>query len=277
MDPQGVYWIKQFVWLFLLPPNGLLMLALIGAVMAGWSARHYRLGALTSVISLVLFYLLMTPAVSQRLMTEVEYGVGDMLDEPAARALMASDRPPQAIVILGGGSHFDMRERPRPEVPSGNTQNRIIHGAQLARWTSLPVLTSGGQPSGLATSEATIMARALFDRYGVRARWIEGQSLDTTGNAQLSAPILQGAAVSRILLVTEAFHMRRARAEFERAGLEVIPAPHAWLAGRGAPPPSTWMPLPDSVARSVLAMHEMVGYGWFLLRGVMDRFESQSR
>lgn len=277
MDPERLYWLKQFIWVFLLPPNGFLVLALIGVVMAGWSRRHYRFGAVVSITALLLFYLVMTPAVSQKLMAFVEHGVGDSLDEEAARALMAGPQPPQAIVILGSGSLFDARERPLPETPSGHAWQRIVHGARLARWTSLPVLTTGGRPAGQPVSEGTIMARSLLDLFGVPVRWIEGESFDTTGNAVLSAPVLKGAGVTRVLLVTEAFHMRRARSEFEAAGIQVVPAPHAWRSQRGLPLANTWMPTDASVSRASLAIHEIVGQGWYAARRAIMRMNDVVR
>ena len=47
---------------------------------------------------------------------------------------------------------------------------------------------------------------------------------------------LEAAGVRRILLVTHAMHMKRARDAFEAAGLEVVPAPTAWLGGGEAVP-----------------------------------------
>ena len=271
MDPQTALEIKRFIWLFLLPPNGLLLLAFVGVVLAGWSRRHYRFGAVTSLVSLLSFYLLMTPAVSQQIMAQVEYGVGDSLDEKAVKALLAGREPPQAIVVLAGGSLFDTRERPEAETPSGSSLSRLAYAARLARWTALPILTSGGRASGTPGAEATVMARAMLELFNLPVRWIEGDSLDTTGNAKSSVPILQAAGITRILLVTEAFHMRRARAEFEAAGLDVTPAPHGWLSQRGLALSSTWMPTPESVSRSVLAIHEIVGYGWYALRRFVAR------
>jgi uncharacterized SAM-binding protein YcdF (DUF218 family) len=57
------------------------------------------------------------------------------------------------------------------------------------------------------------------------AMLLEGQSRTTTENAADTARLLQARGIRKILLVTSALHMRRARGLFERAGFEVVPAP----------------------------------------------------
>ena len=64
-------------------------------------------------------------------------------------------------------------------------------------------------------------------------KWVESRSLDTRENAARSAEILLPAGARRIVLVTHAAHMRRSVEAFERAGFTVIPAPTAFLLGRG--------------------------------------------
>ncbi len=57
------------------------------------------------------------------------------------------------------------------------------------------------------------------------AMLLEDRRLTTGENARLTAALLRPQGVDTVILVTSALHMRRARAEFELAGLKVIPAP----------------------------------------------------
>jgi uncharacterized SAM-binding protein YcdF (DUF218 family) len=54
---------------------------------------------------------------------------------------------------------------------------------------------------------------------------LESASRDTETNAALSRDALAAQGVRRVILVTSALHMQRARRTFEKAGLAVIPAP----------------------------------------------------
>ena len=68
-----------------------------------------------------------------------------------------------------------------------------------------------------------------------------------------------------MILVTSALHMRRARAEFERAGLKVIPAPTDFEALGRTTEPRDWLPSADALDGSGRAFKEWVGY-WMLGR-----------
>lgn len=89
------------------------------------------------------------------------------------------------------------------------------------------------------------MAEILEGEFGVPVRWREELSRDTADNARFSAVMLKAAGISRIVLVTQAFHMPRAVALFEAAGLQVVAAPPAsGLASTGRPNGSISFPAP---------------------------------
>ncbi|MGH1360923.1 MAG: YdcF family protein [Burkholderiaceae bacterium] len=261
MDASVAYWVKQAIWLFILPPNGLITLAFLASV--GAVVGRYRAGAGLAAICLAVFGLMMTPAVSQLMMQWVEKGVGPALTEQTAKQLLSGANPPEAIVILGGGQMSDAREQPHQQRLSSHTLMRVLHGARVARWTGLSVLVSGGRPDGSPVAEATIMARVLSEELGLKAQWVEDKSFDTVENARLSARQLSQVGIQKIILVTEAFHMHRARAAFERAGMQVVTAPHGFQSELGVPLRNTWLPGPESVERASLAIHEVVGRWWY--------------
>jgi uncharacterized SAM-binding protein YcdF (DUF218 family) len=68
----------------------------------------------------------------------------------------------------------------------------------------------------------------------------------------------------RILLVTSAFHMRRAQRLFERQGLKVVPFPVDFqVRGQWAGPiwrdPTQWLPTAAALDGSSLALRESIG------------------
>ncbi len=165
----------------------------------------------------------------------------------------------QAIVILAGGRRHYAPEYEGGETVNSRTLERMRYGALLARHSGLPVLVSGGMPTG-QRPEATLMSEVMAQEFGVPVRWAEGESRDTRENARLAAEDLRAAGITRIALVTHAAHMRRASAEFGAQGLEVIPAPTAWLAN-DEPPDFGINVLPNAASANAgwFVWHEWVG------------------
>lgn len=242
----ALFWSKKLVSLLLLPPLAPLLLTAAGLLML---RRHPRGGlALAWLGVLTSFALASSPPVGW---------LAQRLEAPAPVAL-GERTGAQAIVILGGG-----KRRHAPEF-GGETINRLTlervrYGARLARETGLPVLVSGGAPSG-DSAEADLMKAALEQEFRIPVRWAERASRDTRENALFSAVQLKAAGIERVLLVTHAIHMARAEAEFAAQGLEVIPAPTAWLSG---PDPAeldlSVLPNAGTAYAAWLTLHEALG------------------
>jgi uncharacterized SAM-binding protein YcdF (DUF218 family) len=117
-------------------------------------------------------------------------------------------RDVQAIALLGGRT------------------DRVHTAAQLARQTRLPVLIAGkGTGDAPFAAESEKMEQILRDSYGIRARWVEKESLDTTENARFSWCLVSPEGVRRVALVTDPRHMLRARLEYLVAGFDPLPFP----------------------------------------------------
>lgn len=168
----------------------------------------------------------------------------------------------QAIVVLSAGFNANAPEYGGPTVDAFALQ-RLRYAARLARETGLPVLVAGGPVRDVEATLASMMAATLERDFGVAPRWREERSTDTHENAVFAAEILREAGVSRVLLVTHAWHMPRAQAAFERAGLAVTPAP----TGRSDRPRSAFALLPSAGAlrQSYYALHELAGGLWYRL------------
>jgi uncharacterized SAM-binding protein YcdF (DUF218 family) len=194
-----------------LPPIGPLALAIVGAALLG---RRPRLGRALLWSGLGLLVALSTGVVAGGLLDLVN-------DSPPVT--LAQARSAQAIVILGGGVRRNAREYGGDTV-GRLSLDRVRYGALVARATGLPVLVTGGATLG-TEAEADVMRETLEEEFGVLVRWSEDRSRNTRENAQFSAARLEQEGVKRVLLVAHGFDMRRARAEFTAAGLEVVPAP----------------------------------------------------
>jgi uncharacterized SAM-binding protein YcdF (DUF218 family) len=213
-----------FVWLgvdgwrpvltaLVMPPVPFIVLSLLGARLMlrrralAWTLA--LLGALgtwlmcTGVAADGLRHLLLPPV---RALTPAE--VNDLRRAPRA-----------AIVVLGGGSR-----RLAPEYGVSDLSplslDRLRYGLHLSRQTNLPVMYSGGRGHGAepdSATEAETAARVAARDFGRPLRWEESESRDTRENALRSVALLRREGVEHIVLVTHAYHMPRARDNFERA------------------------------------------------------------
>jgi uncharacterized SAM-binding protein YcdF (DUF218 family) len=209
---MDLFFLKKLLTALVLPPSGPLLLAFAGALTV---RRRPRLGGLLLWTGLLTLLALSLAPVSYLLLRLAN-------DAPAVR--MEDARTAQAVVVLGGGLRRDAPEY------GGDTLNRwtlerVRYGAKLARETGLPVLVAGGSVWGDTATEASVMRAALEREFNVPVRWTEERSRNTRENAQFAAEILKRDGVKRVVLVMHGFDIRRARAEFAAAGLEVVPAP----------------------------------------------------
>jgi uncharacterized SAM-binding protein YcdF (DUF218 family) len=127
--------------------------------------------------------------------------------------------PADAIVVLGAGASPDGQL-------SNRSLRRLVGGLALYRRGLAPRVIMMGPAVRGGPVEAEVRA-ALARAIGVPdgALVVEGRGLTTRHEAAVTAERMRETGGRRILLVTGAQHMPRARLLFERAGLEVIPAP----------------------------------------------------
>jgi uncharacterized SAM-binding protein YcdF (DUF218 family) len=252
------YWlITNAFAALLLPPT---VFVLIG--LAGWliARRNFYIGRSLIGLSIALLLTLSTYAGSAWLIRSLE--------QQSVKLTAAEKNKSQAIVVLGGGRAHEAADQANYDQIGPITLMRLRVAARLQHQTHLPLLVSGGAPDGQGESEAVLMARSAKDDFGVTARWIEDQSINTSQNASLSADLLRKENIQNIVLVTDAIHMPRARAAFEHAGLHVEPAPSVFIAGNGYHF-SRFIPNAQSLKNSHYAIHEWLGLLGYSLRYVV--------
>lgn len=171
----------------------------------------------------------------------------------------------RAIVVLGGPDRYsNAPEYQRRDSPGSLALERLRFAAHLQRKSGLPILAVGGNPLGEQEPGAILMRDSLSGDFRVPVKWVVAQSRHTFDNARYAAEALHREGITEILLVTHAWHMRRAVAAFEAQGLELFPAPTAlytpdrmtsgWLA---------WAPRASALQRNSWGLHELVGLVWF--------------
>ena len=209
-----VYLLK-FLASWILPPGLFIVLLIILTV---YLAKTNTRAAVCVGIGTLIFYLMCTGFVAEKLMgiLEKKYSPPEIVEETGA----------DLIVLLGGGVITDVQDVDGAGTLCASPANRLLTAVRLQKLLNIPILLSGGQGNGNTEAESIVSGRILKS-LGVPEEKIllESKSLNTTQNAVYSAEIMREKNFHRPLLVTSAFHMRRAVLNFERQGFEVIPYP----------------------------------------------------
>ena len=209
-----VYLLK-FGAAWILPPGIFILLALALAI------RLFKIDKLLSAAVLVctiIFYLLCTGLVAEKLMGWLE----KVHTPPAQIETSGAD----VIVLLGGGAISQVPDVDGVGALCASPANRLLTAVRLQKILGVPILISGGQTYSDSGAEAEISARVLKS-LGVPDDKIltETKSVNTTQNARYSAEILRDKGLKTPVLVTSAFHMKRAVINFEMCEFKPIAYP----------------------------------------------------
>jgi uncharacterized SAM-binding protein YcdF (DUF218 family)/lysophospholipase L1-like esterase len=154
-----------------------------------------------------------------------------------------------AIVVAGAGVVGDCE-------PNHNGVQRVLLAARIWRQGMAPVVVFTGG-TGRSCPVSVAMAR-LAAEVGVprAAIWQETGSRSTRENAELSAPLLRGLGVRRVLVVTDRLHGARVSGAFRRMGFAVTQATVPIYSGHA-----------DNVSMLRAGMREYVALAYYRLRG----------
>lgn len=247
--------LTNFTAALVLPPGLLIVIALIAVSLLGVAPRF---GRWTATLALAALYVLSTPIVGRELLQSIEVPYVDP----------ANDKRGGAIVVLGGGSYFRAPEYGHDTV-SGATLERLRYAAHLHRRIKKPILVSSGNPVRADSTEGSQMQATLKD-FGVMATWVEEGSKNTFENARLTYRILERSGIKTIYLVTNAWHMPRARFAFERAGFTVVPAATGFKTTMRLML-LDFVPSVSGMAQSWTFFHEVVGLAWYRLKFAVSK------
>ena len=192
---------------------GLLLLLL--AMAAGLSQRcKSRTASLMILLPFFWFWCWATPAMYRFLGYALEIPYPPQCAETLPKA--------DAIIILGGGMGSNTN---LPYAEMWSAADRVWHAARLYKAGKAPlVMPSGG---GESYSSVPLLLDLGVPRRAIR---IESEARNTEENALFVERELRKvlgrpkAKPGRVLVVTSAWHMRRALLHFRQTGLEAIPA-----------------------------------------------------
>ncbi|SDL83143.1 Uncharacterized SAM-binding protein YcdF, DUF218 family [Catalinimonas alkaloidigena] len=183
----------------------------------------------------------------------------------------ALDSTYDVAIVLGGVTNGE--QRPDDRVHFGRGADRVMHTVQLYKLGKVRhILLSGGGRTldGKFLRESENM-RDVMLLCGVpdSVITVETQSVNTRENALYSAAILQRRFPGqRYLLVSSAFHLRRAEACFRKVGIQADPFATDFHSSSLPYSFEKWIaPTEQAFAEWGLLIHEMVGYVVYKLIG----------
>ena len=240
--------LKKLLTAMMLPPFNVLILWLLSLFFSLFKYKVFS--RLCAFLGIAILYVVSIPYTAQTLkdslITEDHLTLNDY-------------RQAQAIVLLGGGVR-DSKELYAPLASSAVQLERLRYAAYLQKETQLPLLISGVSPIG--ASEAKASMQELKDFFNVPTQWLEEKSLTTKENALFTRQILEKEGINKIILVTNEWHMQRAKLLFEGQGFQVLPA----SVGEGVTPTEYklnmmhFIPQAGAMAKNMQLLKEWLGY-----------------
>ncbi len=252
------YTLSKLLDIFLSPLSwGLL---LVGVSLLGREGRRAK--PLLGLLGLLVLVVFSMESVSNAMTYALEHAVS---------STVSADASYDAVILLGGVS--DERVTAQTGAPAFNdsVERLIATHRLLADGRARVAIVSGAAeyPAFLETSEARVAA-AQLRAWGIDERRVilEEEARNTHENAVFSKRIVEARGFRRVLIVTSAFHMRRAVECFEAVGLPVDTLLVDFRAhDPNGPGGSSWLPRAVHLADSTRMIREFVGLHIYRLRG----------
>ena len=249
-----MFLLKKILTAFILPP-GIFIVILIAMGLWAWRRKN-KPAALAACGVAVALWLSSAAPIAGFLMQQLESGLQ-----------LPSQPQGDVIILLGGAVYSRSPDLTGVGAPGPETMQRLVTAVRLQRRLGVPIVVSGGRVFKESGSIAQIAGRFLID-LGVAPEDVilEAQSRDTYENARFSKAICDRRGFNKPLVVTSAYHIKRALLSFEKVGLKVAPYPCCF---------STWpqmsyhwyhlLPSAASLHTTYAGLHEMLGLIYYRL------------
>jgi uncharacterized SAM-binding protein YcdF (DUF218 family) len=204
--------------------------------------------------SAVVFYLLSNSYVSDMLLSPLESPYNKQMDD---------FKEANAVVVLGGG-----RIKGSVNLPlSQSAFKRAMWGMMIAKKENLPLIFTGGGVDK-SYSEANAFKETLKEiskylgiKFDKEKLFVESKSLNTLENAKYTKELLEKMDIKKpvIILVTSAYHMKRALLIYKKFGFTTMPSATDFLINSSSFNFFKLLPNIHSFEKSYIALHEYFG------------------
>jgi len=199
-------------------PVGFVWLCLLFAVARLWVKRYRKMAVFLFALAAFMFVVGSTSV------------PGDLvasLERPFVVESLENIPVSDAIVVLGGAVQPSRHEAFGLDL--GAAADRVVMGVELARRGKAKHLVFGGSAhtvNGRTHIEAD-MTKQWLETWGLTNAQIDslGGCVNTRDEAVRVAALMKEKGWQRVILVTSAYHMRRAQATFQAAGVPVVCVP----------------------------------------------------
>jgi uncharacterized SAM-binding protein YcdF (DUF218 family) len=175
-----------------------------------------------------------------------------------------------AIVVLSGGLRGAPVGQSRPELSDASASRTLLAAELYHEGPPRPVIVTGGMSDEdfPEFTDALVMGE-LLERLGVPKSnvIVEPLARNTYQNAVEVGKILRDRRLGNIVLVTDAFHMRRSLACFGKQGIEATAAGCSRRANRFRWKIGEFIPSDNALGDFTTALHEWIGLAWYRVRG----------
>lgn len=205
--------LKKILTPFLMPPGIFIVLLICSGV---WFSlrKQWKAGFLNCLIGIFMWALSLSP-------------ISDIM----FRGLESDFKIPKnlhgdVIILLGGGVSDKAPDLTGVGTPSGEMLERTVTAVRIQKRLNVPIIVTGGVVFKGRAAEAPIVKRFLVD-LGVPSERviIEDKARDTIENAKYSKEICERNGYKNPILVTAAYHMKRAVLSFKKVDMDVLPFP----------------------------------------------------
>ncbi|WP_420816079.1 YdcF family protein [Paraburkholderia phosphatilytica] len=210
----------------------------------------------------ILFWLLASGWLTIPLLAMAQHGARSVVD-PAFGTHAA-------IVLLGGGTRYDDEGRlvPKPDPLVRIATVADLYASCRRMGGVCTVIVTGGNPQHHEATEADNYLPWLLRRGVPRSDIVlDNRALTTYENGHNVAAILGARHDDEVILVTSAYHMRRALLDFDRFGIHPQPVVSNY---RHAEPGI--LPRVANLEDAEISLHELVGLAQFRVYRMLGWF-----
>lgn len=215
--------------------------------------RKQKMSGMFSLIMALIIYFISIPVTGNHVISLVE-----------AKNVYHPGKSIDVIILLGGGVVEGVDDLSGKDSLPPDVMARVVDTARIYNMSRMPVIISGGSP-GAGQHESGLMGRFLQD-LGIPGKDIilESRSRDTGENAVYVKKIFMDKGYKRGLLVTSAYHVRRAAMIFKKSGIDVVPHSSGKMGElKNRTQYDDFLPGIYSLKKTAIALRELLGYIYY--------------